>query len=109
MLQGIKQLAERGLLIRELRRLRQTVLKLDAAVTRIAEALEAHNTHTGVTTTAPAEAAPAPLEITYVTTESQEEFMDIEMRLTNARGTPPTEEEVLQEYVRRHPGQDPLQ
>lgn len=43
------------------------------------------------------------VEITYVSEEGQAEWMEIELGLTRATGRPPTEEEVLVEYERRHP------
>ena len=45
----------------------------------------------------------AGVAITYVSDAQQAEFMEIELRLTQATGQPPTEEEVLLEWERRHP------
>ena len=42
----------------------------------------------------------------YVETTQQAALMDIELRLTQARGVPPTEDEILLEFERRY-GQTP--
>lgn len=46
------------------------------------------------------------VEITHVDSRVQEEFMDIELRLTTALGQPPSERQVLEEYQQRHPDVD---
>lgn len=48
----------------------------------------------------------ATVDAPYVETYQQTALMDIELRLTQARGVPPTEEEVLTEFERRY-GQPP--
>ena len=102
MLQGFKRLARGGFLLRELRGLRTDVAGLRAASERIATAMEVQNAHHWPARSAPVEGS---LAITYVETEQQAELMDIETRLTTARGIPPTEEEVLEEYQRRQEGE----
>lgn len=42
------------------------------------------------------------VEVTYVSDEQQVALMDIELRLTSARGAAPTEDEVVAEYERRY-------
>lgn len=93
----LKQLAEGSLLLLEVKGLRTEVAGLRAALQAIAGSL--------------ARLAPAPLadppsgselEVTYVSDAYQAEVMDIELRLTRALGMPPTEEEVLAEWERRH-------
>jgi hypothetical protein len=94
-----------GILLREVRAMRQELQGLREVGTRIALALEAYNAHTWPQQVQPNPDLPA-VEVTYVDTEYQIELMDIEARLTSARGAPPSDEEVLAEYVRRHPDSD---
>ena len=42
------------------------------------------------------------VDVSYADIQSQAEFVDIETRLTTARGLPPTEDEILAEFERRH-------
>lgn len=92
---------------REQRALRLELQDIKAALLRIAGALEQQ--------WPPLPAAPSdveinpPLDVQYVDDTFTAETMDIELRLTQARGMPPTEEEILQEYDRRHPNSAPAQ
>lgn len=99
--QRVKRLARAGFLLREVRGLRTEVERLASGVERIAAALELQNAHQWPV---PQQASPdAPLvEITHVDDQMAEEFMSIELGLTQAKGLPPSEDEILQEYDRRH-------
>jgi hypothetical protein len=54
----------------------------------------------------PTEVADPRVDSPYVETSQQAVLMDIELRLTQARGVPPTEDEVYLEFERRY-GQAP--
>lgn len=94
MLKGLKRFAAGGLLLRELRGLRQEM----AGIRAVLESFHAHQ----FPQTVQADPSRPPVEVTYVNETQQREFMDIELRLTAARGTPPSEEEILAEWERRH-------
>ena len=96
--QRLRRLARTGLLLREVRGVRKEL-------SRIAAALETYNQHQWPQHIQPDPDLPA-VEVSYVDAEHQLELMDIETRLTAARGQPPTEEEILQEYLRRHTDAD---
>jgi hypothetical protein len=88
----------RGLVFRrELRGIRADLKGLRVAAERIAAVLEAQRP------AAPREGSEAdPLvSISYVDDAAAAEFMDIELRLTQAKGMPPSEEEIMAEYERR--------
>lgn len=102
MLDGLKKLAEGVALLVEVRALKTEVVGLREAVARIAAALERRNDHDYPTVMVARPGEPA-VEVSYVNAEEQVELIDIELRLTAARGMPPTEEEILVEYERRHP------
>lgn len=105
MLKGLKRLAGGGILLLELRGIRRDLGLLSASVARIAEALELRNAHQWPTrVTGPLPDGP-PVEITYADGEQQREFMEIELRLTAARGMPPSEDEVIEEFNRMHAGE----
>jgi hypothetical protein len=101
MLKGLKRLAGGGLLLREVRGLRREVAALQVSLGRVASALELANAHRWPQQVQPDPDAPA-VVVAYVDDQQQAEFMDIELRLTTATGRPPTDDEVLQEYERRH-------
>lgn len=98
MMKGLKRLAAGGILLRELRGIR-------TELTALRQALQVF-TDRAFPPQAPARAPDSvtpdtPLtEITYIDTAQQAEWMDIELRLTQATGRPPTEEEILQEFER---------
>lgn len=83
-----------ALLLPELRLLRQACEGIQAA-------LEYHNAQEWGMTLQGDPALPA-VEVTYVNDLHQAEMMDIELRLTQASGTPPTEEDMMVEWERRH-------
>jgi len=83
---SLRRLASVGLLLREIRSLRK-------AAERIAAALELQNAH-AYPQVVPA-AGDRETEITYVDAQHQATLMEIEMRLTTAKGIPPTEDEIL--------------
>lgn len=104
MLKGLKRLAGGGLLLLELRGLRQEVRALAESVSRIALALEARNAHEWPQQVQPDPTIPA-VEVAYVHDGQIAEFMQIELDLTRATGRPPSEDEVMGEWDRRHPTQ----
>lgn len=73
------------------------------AAERIAAALESQQAPQG---REGSEADPL-VTITYVDNEASAEMMDIETRLTAARGMPPTEDEIMAEWERRHQPTEP--
>jgi hypothetical protein len=81
------------LLVPELRRLRMACEGIQAA-------LEYRNAQEYGTTLQPNPDEPA-VEVSYVNSEYQQAIMDIELRLTQASGAPPTEDQILAEYERR--------
>ena len=89
-----------GILLREVRAIRQELAGLRATGERIAAALEAANAHAWPQRIQPNPDLPA-VEVTYADTDYLQEVADIEMHLTRAKGLPPTEEEILAEYERR--------
>lgn len=104
MMKGLKRLAGGGLLLLEMRGIRKELEGLKTEVGRIASALELANAHHWPQTTQPDPGVPA-IDITYIDDQTQAEFMDIELRLTAARGAPPTEEEILREFELRRQDQ----
>ena len=76
-------------MLREVRRLRQ-------ATERIAQALEARNAHDFPQIVVSPDQRET--EVTYVNEAEQAALVDIEMRLTAAKGIPPTEDEILAMY-----------
>lgn len=102
MLDGLKSLVAGGVLLHEIQGLRTALTTLIGATERIASALELRNAQDYPP---PAVANPdgPPLEVAYVDGAQQAAFMDIELRLTQARGAPPTEDEILLEFQRRYP------
>lgn len=101
MLTRLKAVADGSLILLELRAVRQELAGLRAATDSIASTLAR---------LVPPAPDPAQMEsgltIAYVDSAYQAEVMDIELRLTRARGVPPTEDEVLEEYERRHPPEE---
>lgn len=100
-MKGLKRLAGGGLLLLEVRGLRREVAGLREALERVAMALELRNDHDFPVTLPATDEAPE-IEITYADTPMQQELADIELRLTAARGRIPTEEEIQEEFERRH-------
>jgi len=95
---SLRRLASVGLLLREVRNLRK-------AAERIATALELQNAH------AYPQLVVSPddreTEVTFVDAQHQAALMEIEMRLTAAKGIPPTEDEILATYeIERMPPAD---
>src|SRR5438046_2423962 len=103
MIKGLKRWAAGGILLREVRGLRVEVAGLRSSVERIAEALEAWN-RAQQPPTYQADATTPGVDISYITDQVSQEFMEIEFALTRATGQPPTEEEVIGEFERRHAG-----
>lgn len=93
--QQLRRFTARGILLREVRAIRQEL-------GRIATAFEQYNAHQWPQQVQPDPDQP-PVEVSYVDTDYQREMVDIEMRLTQAKGVPPTDEEILAEFIRRYP------
>lgn len=100
-IKGLRRLAGGGLLLLEVRGMRRELAELRAVGERIAAALEAYNAHAWPQMVQPISEVPA-VEVEYVTNQQQAEFMEIESRLTLAKGLPPTEDEIIAEYNRLH-------
>lgn len=92
---AVRRMTRGGLLLREVRGVRRELA-------RIATALETYNAHQWSQQIQGDPAVP-PVEVTYVDTQVQAEFLEIELGLTQAKGTPPTEDQILAEWFRRHP------
>jgi len=90
---GLRRLVGAGWLLREVRSLRR-------ATERIAAALELQNAH-AYPQVVPA-AGDRETEVTFVDEAHQAALMDIEMRLTAAKGIPPTEDEILAMWETEH-------
>ena len=99
MIKGLKRWAVGGILLREVRGLRQEVMGLTLQVARIADVLERQ---------APAVAVADPtavgVEITFADDMLVQTWAQIELDLPRATGQFPTEAQVLQEYERRMGG-----
>lgn len=97
---GLRRFVGAGLLLREVRRLR-------TAAERIAAALELRNAHDFPQIVAAPDHRET--EVTFIDARHQATLMDIEMRLTAAKGIPPTEDEILALYELEQGGavQDP--
>lgn len=93
--QSLQRLTASGRLLREIKGLR-------LAAERIAAALEASNAHQWPQHIQSDPSQP-PVEVSYADTAMQAEFMEIELGLTEATGLPPTEDQVMAEWLRRHP------
>lgn len=87
-------------ILEELQGLRAEVAGLVLAVDRIATALELRNAHDWPQQVQGSPSSPV-VEISYADEDYQRETMDIELRLTAAKGIPPSEDEILEEYERR--------
>lgn len=108
MLTALRRVARAGILLRELRGMRQEIVGLHHAIAALAQALTTHTrlAYPPLDQRPPTE-GPV-VEIGFVDDAVTAEYLDIERRLTVARGMPPTEEEVLEEYERRQaPAADP--
>lgn len=99
-LRGVRRWFDGGLALRELRLLRK-------AAERIAGALETRNAQDYPSRLASTDAPDLSTDIAFVNDAEQAEWMEIEVRLTAATGQPPTEDEILSEYLRRHAGASP--
>lgn len=98
----LQALDETAALLEEVAGLRADVARCAQALERVAAALEQQNAHAvppqqGLDPERPA------VEVSYVNDREAAEWADIELGLTAARGMPPTDEEILAEWTRRHP------
>lgn len=89
------------LLVRELRRLRKELAGQRVALEGIRQQLQPLVPPPPL---APTAQQADDVEVTYVNDSLSAEMADIELRLTAARGLPPTEDEILAEYERRRQG-----
>ena len=101
MLKGLKRFAAGGILLREVRAIRQELMALRAGLDRVAGALEASNAHQWPQLIQPNPALP-PVTVSHVDTQEQLEWLDIEERLVASMGRLPSEEEMMAEWERRH-------
>ena len=90
---GLRRFVGAGLLLREIRSLRRSA-------ERIAGALELQNAHAYPQVVSAA--GDRETEVTFVDEAHQAALMDIEMRLTAAKGIPPTEDEILAMWETEH-------
>ena len=96
---GLRSLMRLGWLLRELKGLRGEMAGLRLAAERVAAALELQNAHAYPQVIQASPDSPA-VQVSYTDDQAQLDLMEIELRLTGARGSPPTEEEVLVEWER---------
>jgi len=98
-MKGLKRLQAGGILLRELRGIRQ-------ALERLADVQEATFAAAHPTTPSQARAPDAPEQdpvwVTTVDSQLAADLADIELRLTGAKGMPPTEDEILAAYEAQH-------
>lgn len=97
-MRGLRKLQAGGILLRELRGIRQALERLADVEERRLEMEQGP----GVSAYDDPEGPDPVVEITEVDTQLASELADIELRLTTAMGRPPTEEEVLQAYDALH-------
>lgn len=90
-----------ALLIPELTLLRKDLQAINQTLASITGALDYRNAQEYGLTVQPDPNRPA-VEVHFVNDNYQAEIMDIELRLTGASGAPPTEDEILAEYEKRH-------
>lgn len=90
-----------ALLIPELTLLRKDLQAINQTLALIVGALDYRNAQEYGVTVQPDPKLPA-VEVNFVNDAYQAEIMDIELRLTGASGAPPTEDEILAEYEKRH-------
>lgn len=84
--------------LRSLMGLQDEVRLLRMQVERIAESLERMRPPA-----VPVPPAGSEVEVTFVNEVEQVEWMEIELGLTQTLGRPPSDEETLSEFERRHP------
>lgn len=99
MMKGLKRLAGGGLLLLEVRGLRKEVARLADAQERLADVMTSFYARQYPTQVQPDPNAP-PVEVSYVNETHQRLLMDVELRLTQAKGQPPTEDEIMAEFDR---------
>lgn len=95
-------LDETAALLDQVQQLQVALARCADAMERVAGALELQNAHAYPQQVQATPDTPA-VTVSYVDDREQAEMADIELRLTAARGMPPTEEEILEELLRRHP------
>ncbi len=104
MMKGLKRLAAGGILLREVRGLRKEVADTKQVLERIAIALEVANVAQGYRLPAPTDPEEPLVEVTYASDQLTQEYALIEADLTKATGRMPNEDQVFQEWERRHMG-----
>ena len=94
-------------MLREVRGLRKDLRSIAQSLAQIASELHYRNQMEHPRPD-PAALESGPLvEVSFSDPREVVEMMDIELSLTQARGMPPSEDEIMQEYARRH-GTAPL-
>lgn len=94
-------------LSRDITQLKAEIMGCRTALERIAAGIERANQADGLEPPQPRDPDAPAVEITYADTLVAQEFMDIETRLTQATGQPPTEDEIMAEFLRRHDPRPP--
>ena len=102
MLDRLKALVQAGVLLVEVKGIRRDIQALTAVLTRLA--VDVERAYSLPNPDQPQDESRPAVDIAYVSDAEQAELMDIEMRLTTARGRIPTEEEILQEWELRRQG-----
>lgn len=96
-MKGLRRLQAGGILLREVRAIRQALERIAVAQERQTQLLEPEADHRLT-----AREEDDPVTITEVDSQLSMELTDIELRLTGAKGVPPTEEEILAAYDAEH-------
>lgn len=91
-----------GILLREVRGIRQELQALTTAVTAIAAQLQRRNDHDYGQVIQINQALP-PVEVTYADSVYQQRIADIVGRFTQAKGMIPSDDEAFEEYLRAYP------
>jgi hypothetical protein len=99
MMKGLKRLAGGGMLLMELRGVRKELARLADTQEALLGILHQWYAQQYPISLQPDPTQPA-VEIAHVNDEDQRLFMDVELRLTAAKGQPPTEDEILAEFDR---------
>src|SRR5258708_2669741 len=100
--QSLRRFTATGILLREVRAMRQELTLLTAAVTHIRQELQRRNDHEYGAVLQPNPELP-PVTVTYADDLYGVRISDITARLTQAKGMPPSEEEAFDEYLRCYP------
>ena len=100
-MKGLKRLQAGGVLLREVRGIRKALEQLVALETAKAQWLQVVEPPPAKVQ-APDTSEGQPVWITTVDDQLSADLADIELRLTGAKGVPPTEEEIIAAYHAQH-------